>query len=245
MASDWIEQFETEGYVMFERLLPPDRVAHYVSIFDELVERAGSLRQSEDGFALELQADGTPVPGFLHKVQGVCVVEPRLVELTREPLIVERVAPLLEHPEEINVFGTKFFPKLPGGGTSTHWHQDNFYFDTTSHRVISCGIYLQEADGSNGCLRVVPGTHHEAVILPHEKEPGMIGSWVSGVEDGVVDLVMPPGSVALFSANLLHGSSDNHGVSSRYSTAWHYFPGDLELGQFKLGEYEDCHAVLV
>ena len=224
MTSHWIKKFETDGYVMFERLLSPGRVAHYVFIFDELVDRAGKLSESTGGFALALREDGSAIPGFLHKIQGVCVVEPQLLELTREPAIVERVSALLGHPERIDVFGTKFFPKLPGGGTSTHWHQENFYFDTTSQQIVSCGIYLQEADGSNGCLRVGPGTHHEAVILPHEQEPGMIGSWVSEVEGDVVDLVMPPGSVVLFSANLLHGSSDNHGKPSRYSTAWHLPP---------------------
>ena len=120
MTSHWIKQFETDGYVMFERLLSPEGVAHYVSIFDELVDRAGKLSESTGGFGLELREDGSAIPGFLHKIQGVCVVEPQLLELNREPAIVEHVSTLLGHPERIDVFGTKFSPKLPGGGTSTH-----------------------------------------------------------------------------------------------------------------------------
>ena len=52
---------------------------------------------------------------------------------------------------------------------------------------------------------------------------------------------MPAGSVTLFSANLLHGTTDNEGQRTRYSTAWHYVPADLDLEHFPRGGYEDRH----
>ena len=86
-------------------------------------------------WALELDERGKPRAGLLHKVQGVCVVDARVLKLAREPAILDRVAGLIG--ENIDVFGTKFFPKLPNGGTSTSWHQDNFYFGTDTDRIIS------------------------------------------------------------------------------------------------------------
>lgn len=70
----------------------------------------------------------------------MCQVEPCLLELAAEPAITGHVAPLIG--PDLDVFGTKFLPKLPGGGSSTHWHQDNYYFATISAQVLSCGIYL-------------------------------------------------------------------------------------------------------
>ena len=120
-------------------------------------------------WALELDERGEPRAGLLHKVQGVCVVDDRVLELAREPAIVDRVAVLIG--QNIDVFGTKFFPKLPDGGTSTRWHQDNYYFGTDTDRIVSCGIYLEkDSDVENGCLRVVPGSHRMGEIVEHRKD---------------------------------------------------------------------------
>jgi ectoine hydroxylase-related dioxygenase (phytanoyl-CoA dioxygenase family) len=47
----------------------------------------------------------------------------------------------------------------------------------------------------------------------------------------------------IFSANLLHGAYDNFSDRTRYSTAWHYIPGDLNMERFVRGEYSDRHIV--
>ena len=117
-------EFHDRGYLVFDGLLEGARLARYQSVLDELVERGRALREPEHHWSLELDGDGRPRPGLLHKVQAVCVVEPRILDLAREPAIVDRAAELLGSGE-VDVFGTKFFPKLAGGGTSTHWHQDN------------------------------------------------------------------------------------------------------------------------
>ena len=256
LTQDQKLQFREDGFLLFEELISGDRLARYVAVFDELVERGRKLQEPEPHFSLELETDGSPIPGLLHKVQGVCVVEPRILGLASEPAILDRVGALLagglgtlgadaySSDTTIDIFGTKFFPKLPGGGTSTHWHQDNYYFGTTSERIISCGCYLEPADTDNGCLRVVPGSHRGGGIVEHRQEQGMHGSWTEVDEAAAVDIIVPGGSVVLFSANLLHGTNDNRSDRSRYSTAWHYVPGDLALDRFPRAGYEDRHTVL-
>mgnify|MGYP002640813779 CR=1 FL=1 len=238
-----LEQFHNEGYLIFEALISGPQLDHYVAVFDELVTQGRQLTTSEGHFTLELDADGAPQPGLLHKVQGVCVFEPRILQLAQEAAIVERVVALVGS-DEVDVFGTKFFPKLAGGGTSTHWHQDNYYFGTESDRVISCGIYLQDSDLANGCLRIVPRSHLSGSIAAHRHEPGMHGSWTVVDEAAAIDVEVPGGSVVLFSANLLHGTADNDDPArTRYSTAWHYVPGDLDLERFPRGGYDDRFTV--
>jgi len=121
-------RFHEEGYLVFERLISYDKLDHYVAVFDELVERSKHVPVDTRHWSFEIDDDGQQIPGFLHKIQGVCVLERRIVALAKEPEILDRVAPLIG--PDIDVFGTKFFPKLPGGGTSVFWHQDNFYFGT-------------------------------------------------------------------------------------------------------------------
>lgn len=241
LTDDQVKQFQKKGYLVFERLIQGERLAYYKGVFDELVEQGRSLSEEQPHWTLELDEIGKPRPGLLHKVQGVCVVDNRVLELAKEPAILDRVESLVG--PHIDAFGTKFFPKLPHGGTSTHWHQDNYYFGTNSDRIISCGIYLEDADTDNGCLRVIPESHHTREIVEHKKNPAMHGSWTDVDETQAVDLVIPAGTVVVFSANLLHGSNDNFSDRTRYSTAWHYLPGDLHMDRFVRGEYEDRHIV--
>lgn len=236
-----IQHFRNEGYLVFESLIRGEKLAHYKAVFDELVERGSALTKETPHWALEYDDEGRPVPGRLHKIQGVCVVDPRVLDLAREPEILDRVQALVG--PSIDVFGTKFFPKLPDGGASTHWHQDNYYFGTCSERIVSCGIYLEDSDVENGSLRVVPRSHLEGAIVEHIRNPKGHGSWTQVDESVAVDLVIPAGTVVLFSANLLHGAYDNHSSRTRYSTAWHYIPGDLSLERFPRGGYEDRHTV--
>ena len=175
LTDDQVLQYREDGYLVFESLIQGARLAWYKQVFDELVAKGRRMTEQAPHWSLELDEGGVPRAGLLHKVQGVCVVDDRVLELAREPAIVDRVAVLIG--ENIDVFGTKFFPKLPDGGTSTGWHQDNFYFGTDTDRIVSCGIYLEDADVENGCLRVVPGSHHTGEIVEHRSQLSRHGSW--------------------------------------------------------------------
>jgi ectoine hydroxylase-related dioxygenase (phytanoyl-CoA dioxygenase family) len=241
LDSQQIIRFREEGYLVFEELINGEKLAHYLSVFDELVEQSRQLLESTPPFSLELDDDEKPIAGMLHKIQGVCVADKRILELAKEAAILDRVEALLG--PDIGVFGTKFFPKLASGGTSTHWHQDNYYFGTLSDQVISCGIYLQDADAENGCLQVVPGSQRAGQIVEHQRDTRTHGSWTQVDETQAVTLAVPAGTVVLFSANLLHGASDNTSTRTRYSTAWHYIPADLDLENFPRDSYEDRHTI--
>jgi ectoine hydroxylase-related dioxygenase (phytanoyl-CoA dioxygenase family) len=236
-----LDQFKEEGYLLYEGLLYGDTLAKYVNVFDELVERAKNEEQGGH-WSFELDAEGTMRPEkMLHKIQGVCCVDPRALDMAKEPCITGRVAQLIG--DHLDIFGTKFFPLLPGGGTSTQWHQDNYYFDTQSEEIVTCGIYLHDSDKQNGCLRIVPRSHH-AGMLEHTSNAGTYGSWIEMDDSDAIDLEVPGGTVVLFSANLLHGANKNVSDRPRYSTAWHYVPASLDLQQFPRGVYEDRHVVL-
>ncbi|MFT5090012.1 MAG: phytanoyl-CoA hydroxylase [Candidatus Latescibacterota bacterium] len=241
LDSQEVVRFREEGYLVFERLIHGPQLDYYLAAFDELVEKSRSLSESEPHFSLELDAEEKPIAGMLHKVQGVCLIEPRILELAKERAILDRIETLLG--PNIDLFGSKFFPKLAGGGTSTHWHQDNYYFGTDSDQIISCGIYLQDTDAENGCLQVVPGSHRSGRLAEHERDPSTHGSWTHVDEQQAVMLPMPAGTVVLFSSNLLHGTADNTSTRTRYSTAWHYIPGDLDLANFPRGGYDDRYIV--
>lgn len=235
-----VESYRNQGYLVFERLIHGEKLDHYLALLRDAVERSKNLR-GDAHWTFELDENGAERPEhMLHKIQGVCVAVPGILDLAKEPAIIDKVASLLG--PDIDVFGTKFFPLLPGGGTSTFWHQDNFYFDTWADDIVTCGIYLEDTTRENGCLKVIPGSHKDGPQT-HQRNPGTYGSWVEVDESRAVDLEIPGGTVLLFSANLLHGANPNRSDRSRYSTAWHYIPGAMDLPQFRRGQYDDRHVV--
>lgn len=242
LTPEEVVQFREEGYLVFSGAIPEDRVAIHWAVLDDLVVRSREMTENEKPYwSLELDGVGDPIAGLLHKVQGACIAEPRILDLASEPAILDRVETLIG--PDIDLFGTKFFPKLPGGGTSTGWHQDNFYFGTTSDQIISCATYLEDANEKNGCLQVVPRSHKSGHIVEHEKRENGYGSWTKVDNAQAVTVEVSAGSFALFSANLLHGALDNVSDRSRYSTAWHYMPSSLNPERFLRGVYEDRFTV--
>ncbi len=242
-----IEQFDRDGYLVFPALLGEPKRQKYFSALEELVERAKSLpTDAPPTWTLERDSEGNPLAGVLHKVQGVCVVDFRALHMAQEPEILSRVESLIG--SEIALFGSKFFPKLAAGGTSVHWHQDNFYFNSESDQIISCGIYLEDSDRSNGCLRVIPGSHKRGIAEHDRPDDADAKGFRTKIDESeAVDVVCPGGTVILFSANLLHGTNDNESDGaagrSRFSTAWHYLSPNVDLPPYNSGHYADWHVL--
>ena len=237
-----VDQFEDEGFLIFPALIHGEKLERYMSLFHDLVARGRIVELGTPHWSFEFGDDGEQTQGFLHKIQGVAIVEPKVLDIAREPEIVERATALLGG--DLDVFGTKFFPKLPGGGTSVRWHQDNYYFGTTTERILSCAIYFEDTDRGNGCLRVAPGSHRLRDIAEHRRIDGGFGMETDVADEDAIDVCVPAGTVVFFSANLLHGTHDNTGERSRFSTAWHYLPSDVGLERFPRDAGKDRHPIL-
>lgn len=243
LNADQVEQFRKEGFLILPAFFEGEKLARHKAVFDSLVERSRSLQDSDGAFSLAPDENGKAIPGQLHKIQGVCLVDERVLLLAREPELTEAVGSLLG--PSLDMFGSKFFPMTLAGATSTGWHQDNHYFGTKSDQIISCAIYLDVTDRENGCLQVVPRSHGQAELVRHQGGTGKYahGEWAEVDESQVVDVVCPAGTVVLFSASLLHGARPNWSGRQSYRTAWHYIPGDLKLELFPRGGYRDRHVI--
>lgn len=243
LTTDQVRHYREEGYLVLEALIQGETWNRSMNVFRELVAESRSLNESRGAYNLAPDAGGKPIPGRLHKIQGVCVADARVLDLARDPVLLDCVADLIG--SDIDVFGTKFFPMLGGHSTSTGWHQDNHYFGTNSDRVVSCAIYMEATGRENGCLQVVPRSHRSGTLVAHASGQGewAHGAWAEVDPNQALDILCPAGTVVLFSANLLHGALPNISEKSSYRTAWHYIPGDLNLEQFPRGGYRDRHVL--
>ena len=80
LTDEQIKHYNDQGYLVFPTLIQGEKLSHYKRVLDALVERAKTMTQSQNGFALQPDAESNPIPRRLFKVQGLCVVEPRLLD---------------------------------------------------------------------------------------------------------------------------------------------------------------------
>lgn len=264
------EEFSKSGFLVIPGALAASETAKYRALAATLVDRASALHapsgDSEAGYSFSLESfEGTPVPGFLHKVQGVNTYESAFNEIARHPSILPKVQELLGSPE-LDIFGTKFFPKLPAtdalptGGISVNWHQDNFAFGADvqqdrakQEQIISMAIYLEDSDQENGCFQVVPGSHCHGFLPPPRQVSQNSAELLpqhlalpADAEPLAEPLAVPctAGTAVLFSANLLHSALPNRSASrSRFGLFWHYLPRDVQPNNFRSADYADRHEL--
>ena len=104
------------------------------------------------------------------------------------------------------------------------WHQDYVYWLGTPK--VSAWIALDDADRSNGCLKVIPGSHKWGLI-PHEKFQERIGFDHRVPESTInslcrkfgtpIDVPLKAGEAIIFSDLLLHCSNPNTTGKDRFS----------------------------
>jgi hypothetical protein len=120
---------------------------------------------------------------------------------------------LLDHPGILAVVGNLLGPDfnyVSSDGNyytgDTGWHRDSLY---QSNSYIKLALYLDRVTKDTGCLRVIPGSHHEAALkiwdgtVTAESEANF---GVHGRDIPAVPLENEPGDVLLFNHRVLHSS---------------------------------------
>lgn len=154
------------------------------------------------------------------------LVLPWLDAVVRHPAIVGPVAELLG--PDVLCWSSIFFAKAAGTGDYVAWHQDATYWGLSSADVATAWIAFTPSDRESGCMRVVPGTHHQEQ-LPH-RSTGGAGNMLSRSqelavevdEDQAIDVVLRPGEMSIHHVRLVHGSEPNRAAHPRVGFAIRY-----------------------
>lgn len=167
----------------------------------------------------------------------------------RHPRILDAVADLLG--PDLLLTNSIFRIKEPGASTNYGWHQDSARIAVNPCPVIVY-VAFSEATPENGCLKVIPGTHHAVVPFELVSNPSQPNRRVARVRDPdverAVDLTLKPGEIAIFSANAVHGSPPNRSTARRFAVLHDYTPaaarqtigkgsGQLVRGQDRFGHF--------
>jgi len=152
--------------------------------------------------------------------------EADLLECTRHPDILDMVEQLIG--PDLIMWGSQVFSKAAGDGLAIPWHQDGQYWPMRPLRNVTVWVAIDPARVENGCMRVIPGTHHGGLKAhAFTDRPGL------ALNQGLVDPVdessarnveLEPGQVSLHDAMVVHGSNANRSGLRRCGYAIRYMP---------------------
>jgi ectoine hydroxylase-related dioxygenase (phytanoyl-CoA dioxygenase family) len=148
------------------------------------------------------------------------------------PKIVDAVESLIG--PDIAIFTTRVLSKPAGTGRAVPWHQDADYWPLEPPEAVSFWLAIDDVDGENGAMRVLPGAHRQG-MLPHIKIPRAGNVLDEAIrpefveEDKAVTLSMNAGECSFHDIHLPHGSEPNRSTRRRCAFIVRYIPTGSQL----------------
>jgi len=111
-------------------------------------------------------------------------------------------------------------------------HQDQFFLKVQPGTCMAAWLALDQCDEANGCLQVVPASHHWPILCTTQADTSLSFTDVTvplPPEQEIHPVLMEPGDVLFFHGSLVHGSLPNT-TPNRFRRALigHYISGNAE-----------------
>lgn len=208
-AADWPADVEREGYAA---PLPALMRAE-----------AADLRRKLETFEA---GNGSPMKAEYR--QKAHLLFTWLADLVRHPRILDNVECVLG--PDLLVWSSSFFIKEARDPGFVSWHQDSTYWGLSEPTVVTAWVAFTASNSSNGCVRVIPGTHKMDQV-EHKETYDAANILTRGQEIAVevdakqaVEMVLEPGDMSLHHIRLFHNSEPNTSDDRRIGFAIRYIP---------------------
>lgn len=186
------------------------------------------------GRAATVQLEHAPGSRTVRVIEPFHALHPAFERLIDDPRIVTPMCGLIGTPN-VSLFTDKLNLKRPREGSRFQWHQDSPYwahFCRHLDQLPNVMLTLDDADESNGCFRLIPGSHR-CGMLPGRQGEGVLGPLFTHPdhfdESRAVAAVVPAGSLVFFSPHSVHGSLPNRSERPRRALILTYQPGGLRM----------------
>jgi non-haem Fe2+, alpha-ketoglutarate-dependent halogenase len=134
-------------------------------------------------------------------------------DLALHPRVLAAVAEIVG--PDVFIWGTLIMAKAPHSAAYISWHQDGAYASYLNGApAVSAWIALSDSSVESGCMRVLAGTHKQAVKHAERVDRDnmlIYGQTVEATvdESKAVDVVLQAGEMSLHDLNIIHGSNPN------------------------------------
>ena len=214
LSDEQVAFYETNGYLVLERRLPPEIIADCKAELARFHEAARGMSESDD--KLDLEDSHTPDDPRVRRVKLPHTQSEVMANLMRSDLILAPVRDLIGadlrlHTSKLNVKAARY-------GAPVDWHQDFAFYPHTNDDLCAVGVMLDDVDDENGPLMVFPGSHQGPIHDHHANGvfAGTMDLEASGLKIAdATKLMAPAGSISIHHARIVHGSDTNRSSRDR------------------------------
>ncbi|MGD0125967.1 MAG: phytanoyl-CoA dioxygenase family protein [Terriglobia bacterium] len=222
LTADQVCEYREHGYTILHGFLSASEVEAMLSDIDA-ISGAATLA-NHDASRMEMEPSQGPEGKSVRRLYEPCTHYPRFRSLSESKRLLDvaeqLVGPnLLFHYSKINM-------KPPMIGSIVEWHQDLTYYPLTNSDSVTVLFYLDDADSTNGCLKVIPNRHCEPP-LDHTLNGLFQGRVTQAVDDShAVFLEAKAGSAIFMHCLTPHASAPNKSAKSRRTLILSYRAAD-------------------
>jgi len=202
-----IDRYHNSGYVVPDFQLEVNTLEEIGFYHDHLIEKN---------------------PEFSDYCPAVLCYETAFLKFARIPEILDMVEQLIG--PNFALWNSSFFAKPAKIGSKTPWHQDGEYWPVRPLATCSVWVAVDHSTEENGCLRVIPGSHKNRRLRPHDYN-GADGLSLplelksdEYDESSAENIVLRAGQISLHDVYLVHGSEPNRSERSRRGMTLRYMP---------------------
>ena len=213
LSLEQINQFNEKGYIFPLDVFSPDEIAIHRRYFDDLLEKAVAAGWNS------------------YQINGWHKTCAGLYDLVTDSRMLDYVQDLLG--ENLVLWGTHYFTKLPGDGKRVSWHQDASYWPLTPSKTVTVWLAVDDTDAENGAMQFIPGSHLNAQVAFEDSDPDENNVLYQTVPDaeryGDPPMVaeLQAGQISLHTDWLLHGSEPNMSTRRRCGLTMRFVSADV------------------
>lgn len=211
-----VADFRSNGYLLPHRqLFSPEKLDALEGIFDEHLADKGSKLSDE-----------LDTPHFR---------DPRLMEYLLSDEVLDTVEPLVG--PDIALWTSHFISKDPFTGRATPWHEDSAFWNgrlSAYDHIVTVWLALGPSNRTNGCMRVVPGSHLEGGFhdnyVPTDMSVQTFHAEIPDVDESLaVDFELERGEFSMHDGRIVHGAKPNTSPVRRTGYTMRYFPASVRV----------------
>ncbi|HXW79841.1 MAG TPA: phytanoyl-CoA dioxygenase family protein [Acidimicrobiales bacterium] len=216
-----VASYRRDGYITVSGIIDEPMLEELREVTDLMAEKAAAVGHSDTVFDF---ATG-PGPPVLRRIKSPEQQDPAYARAQAAEAVLDCLEDILGGP--IRFWAGKLNLKQPHGGQAVEWHQDWAFGPATNDNLLTVGLALDDATVENGCLMVIPGSHH-GPVLDHWKD----GRFMGAVSEPTLDLSnaqaleIRSGGISVHHTRTLHGSAPNRSTKPRRLLLFTYAAAD-------------------
>jgi len=205
ISEDLLAKYRRDGYFLLENAIP--------------LPALEGLRQEchryVDQYEAEMEARGVKQIGINHYkrryfISGRGLESGPITDFLFGDLMADITRAVLG--DTVYLFNEQYVVKAADIRTQFSWHQDSGYIPHYHAPYLSCWCALDDVDEENGTIYVLP--YERAGMQPddhirHDQDPDLDDMVGYKGDDPGDPVIVPAGSIAVFSSRLLHRSGPN------------------------------------